>query len=90
MKIFVNEIEHPLPAGITAGTLRARCKPTADILIVNGFPADPGQALEDGDRVVLIRRGEVRQDSWRRPGCRIGRVPDRSGGRSSRLGVGRH
>ena len=31
----------------------------ADVLIVNGFPAAPGQPLLAGDRLVLIRRGAM-------------------------------
>ena len=59
MEIVVNEIRQDVPADSTAGTLRNRFKPDADVLIVNGFPAEPGQQLSDGDRLVLIRRGEV-------------------------------
>ncbi|TLM62797.1 MAG: sulfur carrier protein ThiS adenylyltransferase ThiF [Deltaproteobacteria bacterium] len=59
MKIVVNEREHDLPAGGTAGSVRDRLKPDADVLIVNGFPAEPGRELAAGDRLVLIRRGEV-------------------------------
>ncbi len=43
MLIFVNEIERDVPAGSSAGSVRDRFKPEADLLIVNGFPAEPGQ-----------------------------------------------
>jgi len=59
MLILVNEIERQVPCGSTAGDLRAQLKPDADVLIVNGFPAEHGQELRDGDRLVLIRRGAV-------------------------------
>jgi sulfur carrier protein ThiS adenylyltransferase len=59
MLVIVNEIERNVPSGSTAGDLRDQLKPDADVLIVNGFPAEPGQALRDGDRLVLIRRGAV-------------------------------
>jgi sulfur carrier protein ThiS adenylyltransferase len=59
MRLIVNEIEQDAPAGSSVGMLRDRLKPDADVLIVNGFPAEPGQSLHDGDRLVLIRRGEV-------------------------------
>lgn len=59
MKIVVNETEQTLSAGNTAGCARDRLKPDADVLIVNGFPAEPGQPLVDGDRLVLIRRGTI-------------------------------
>jgi sulfur carrier protein ThiS adenylyltransferase len=59
MRIIVNEIERDLAAGSTTGMIRDRIKPDADVLIVNGYPAEPGQSLADGDRLVLIRRGET-------------------------------
>jgi sulfur carrier protein ThiS adenylyltransferase len=59
MRLIVNEIEQDAPAGSSVGMLRDRLKPDADVLIVNGFPADSAQLLSDGDRLVLIRRGEV-------------------------------
>jgi sulfur carrier protein ThiS adenylyltransferase len=59
MIIVVNEIVRDLATGSSAGDLRDQLKPDADLLIVNGFPAAPGQVLLDGDRLVLIRRGEV-------------------------------
>jgi len=59
MRIIVNEIERDVTAGSTAGTIRSQLKAEADVLIVNGFPAEPGQVLAEGDRLVLIRRGEV-------------------------------
>src|SRR5512139_354073 len=58
MQIFVNERSHDTAADSTVGTVRAQCKADADVLIVNGYPADPDQTLVDGDRLVLIRRGE--------------------------------
>jgi sulfur carrier protein ThiS adenylyltransferase len=59
MKIIVNEIEHDISSGSTVGSVRDRFKPDADVLIVNGFPAEPAQLLAEGDRLILIRRGEV-------------------------------
>jgi sulfur carrier protein ThiS adenylyltransferase len=59
MRLIVNEIEQDAPAGSSVGMLRERLKPDADVLIVNGFPAEPAQSLQEGDRLVLIRRGEV-------------------------------
>lgn len=59
MKLTVNEIERDASAGSTVGKLRDLLKPDADVLIVNGFPAEPGQLLAEGDRLILIRRGEV-------------------------------
>jgi sulfur carrier protein ThiS adenylyltransferase len=59
MRIVVNEIDRDVPCGSTAGDLRDQLRPDADVLIVNGFPAAPGQPLLAGDRLVLIRRGAV-------------------------------
>ena len=53
--------EHPieLPAGMTLYELRDTHKPQADILVVNGFPVNEDQPLQDGDTVALILRGEI-------------------------------
>jgi sulfur carrier protein ThiS adenylyltransferase len=59
MQILVNERSIEVPAGMTLFALRGRYKPQADLLIVNGFPTPGDQPLVDGDRVALIRRGEV-------------------------------
>ena len=59
MQILVNERTIEVEAGTTLFGLRARYKPQADLLIVNGFPTPADQPLVDGDRVALIRRGEV-------------------------------
>ncbi|BCA78949.1 sulfur carrier protein ThiS adenylyltransferase ThiF [Desulfuromonas sp. AOP6] len=58
MTIYLNE--NPLEAGegITLYQLRDRYKPAADVLIVNGFALSSDRPLAEGDRVVLIRRGE--------------------------------
>lgn len=59
MQVHVNEISCEIPDGLTLFGLRARLKPDADILILNGAPVAEDQALCPGDTVVLIRRGEV-------------------------------
>ncbi len=59
MRIRVNERVRELPDGITLFAVRATCKPDADVLIVNGGPVTGDRTLTDGDRVVLITRGEV-------------------------------
>jgi sulfur carrier protein ThiS adenylyltransferase len=60
-KLFIQVNERPLEVsfGVTYGALRDRVKPGADVLIRNGFPCGADEMLQDGDRVVLIRRGEV-------------------------------
>jgi len=59
MRITINEQLQDATPGSTAGSVRDRFKPDADVLIVNGFPVEPGQPLAEDDRLVLIRRGEV-------------------------------
>ncbi|MBE0618230.1 MAG: sulfur carrier protein ThiS adenylyltransferase ThiF [Proteobacteria bacterium] len=59
MRIRVNERESEWPAGTTVDRVRSAAKPAADVWICNGFPATPETVLQDGDEVVLIRRGEV-------------------------------
>jgi sulfur carrier protein ThiS adenylyltransferase len=59
LKIFINEREARVVHGSTAGGLRDLIKPGADIIVVNGFPALAETLLREGDRVVLIRRGEI-------------------------------
>ena len=39
--------------------VRDRVKADADLLIVNGYPATGETRLSEGDRVVLIKRGEI-------------------------------
>jgi len=59
MQITVNEQNHTAQANETAGSIRDRIKTDADLIIVNGFPASAETVLNNGDQVVLIRRGEV-------------------------------
>lgn len=58
MKVLVNEIRRFVEPGTTLEDLRRRFKPSADILIKNGFPAEAGVELHEGDRVTLIVKGE--------------------------------
>lgn len=59
MRLQVNERTIEVVDGMTLFALRALYKPEADLLIVNGFPSPGDQPLAAGDRVALIRRGEV-------------------------------
>lgn len=59
MWLTVNEQPFDAEPGETAGSLRDRVKPGADIIVINGFPMGAATALEAGDTVSLIRRGEV-------------------------------
>jgi sulfur carrier protein ThiS adenylyltransferase len=57
--ILVNEQSMSISEGLTAGELRDRVKPNADVLVINGFPAQTDIHLKEGDKVVFIRRGEI-------------------------------
>ena len=59
MQIKVNEQNHTFEENISVGAVRDRIKADADLLIVNGFPASEEIPLHNGDRVILIRRGEI-------------------------------
>ncbi|MDH4130034.1 MAG: sulfur carrier protein ThiS adenylyltransferase ThiF [Spirochaetota bacterium] len=57
--IKVNEKRINFEKGITLHQLKERFKPNADILIYNGFPLDIDKAIEDGDEIIFIKRGEI-------------------------------
>ncbi len=58
IQIKVNEREVSLPLPLTLFQLRDRFKPSADLIILNGFPMESDQPLKQGDEIVLIKRGE--------------------------------
>ncbi len=58
MHIQLNERTIEIDAGTTLYRVRKEFRADADLVIHNGFPATKDVPLEDGDRVVLIRRGE--------------------------------
>lgn len=59
ISIVVNERPMSVAQGITVGEVRDTHKPRADVLVVNGFPAQPDNRLKEGDQVILLRRGET-------------------------------
>jgi sulfur carrier protein ThiS adenylyltransferase len=59
IKIFVNERLQSIPEKMTVGKLRNEKKPGADVIIVNGYPSDEEYILNEGDQVVLIKKGEI-------------------------------
>ncbi|MFM9145748.1 MAG: sulfur carrier protein ThiS adenylyltransferase ThiF [Phycisphaerales bacterium] len=59
MRITVNGRSTEMPAAADAAAVRARVKPGADLVIVNGAVVEGGHPVRDGDEVTLIRRGEV-------------------------------
>jgi len=59
MHVTVNEHSIEISPGTTLYALRDRMKPGADILVLNGGPVSHDAPLDDGDAVVLIKRGET-------------------------------
>lgn len=58
MFLSVNEKREKIRRGLTLGGIRDRYKPEADIIILNGFTSPHTTIPKDGDRIVLIKRGE--------------------------------
>lgn len=59
MQISINEIPCCIESGMTLAAVAHRHKPGADVLILNGFPADPTTELHEGDQLFVIKRGEI-------------------------------
>jgi sulfur carrier protein ThiS adenylyltransferase len=59
MNIYLNERPMEVEAGATLLQLRDQSKPAADVLIYNGAAVTEDIVLIDGDRINLIRRGEI-------------------------------
>ncbi|MGB2908532.1 MAG: sulfur carrier protein ThiS adenylyltransferase ThiF [Candidatus Aminicenantaceae bacterium] len=59
ISIRVNERILTITQGTSLGKVRDRVKPTADVLVVNGYPTVESYVLQDGDSLALIERGEV-------------------------------
>ena len=58
MKIYINEAEKEV-CKISAFEIRNEYKSDADIVIVNGFPIKEDLELNEGDKITLIKRGEI-------------------------------
>ncbi|MEN6627903.1 MAG: sulfur carrier protein ThiS adenylyltransferase ThiF [Candidatus Sumerlaeia bacterium] len=59
IQIYINEQPRRILSGLSLMELRDAFKPAADIMIHNGHPMQSDVELAEGDRVVLIRRGEI-------------------------------
>jgi len=55
----INEKEVIVSSEKTLWQLKAEFQPTADLVIYNGFPVTSDRLLEEGDEIVLIKKGEV-------------------------------
>ncbi|PLX91120.1 MAG: thiamine biosynthesis protein ThiF [Desulfuromonas sp.] len=59
MQVFLNEREITVPTGTTLKQLSSQQKADADLIILNGFPSNADPPLNESDRIVLIKRGEI-------------------------------
>ena len=59
IRIRVNEREAEFQENVTLGDIARLVKSDADVLIRNGFPGSSATRVDDGDEIVLIRKGEV-------------------------------
>lgn len=59
MKIFLNERPLEVDEGTSLYRLRDRFDPSADVLIVDGFPVTDDVILKEGNRVVFIKKGRM-------------------------------
>ncbi len=59
MKILVNEKPQEIATGSMVSDAARLYKNNADLFIRNGFPCGQDVKLEDGDRLVLIKKGEM-------------------------------
>lgn len=57
--IYINERSFELEKETTAFAVKDCVKPDADIIVLNGFIIKEDAPLKDGDRISLIRRGQV-------------------------------
>lgn len=59
IRIKVNEREISVSSDSTLVQLKYQFKPDADLTILNGFPSKSDQPLQQGDEIILIKRGET-------------------------------
>jgi sulfur carrier protein ThiS adenylyltransferase len=59
IRVNVNEREVSLSPLLTLLQLKNQFKPDADLIILNGFPVESDRPLKQGDRIVLIKKGET-------------------------------
>ena len=58
MQIYLNETPIKVKKHTCLFELRKQYKENADLLIVNGYPANTDQEINNGDHVIMIQRGE--------------------------------
>jgi sulfur carrier protein ThiS adenylyltransferase len=57
MKIYINESKVAVRGGTRVAELVKKHRPEADLCVLNGFPCLLEHTLEEGDRLVLIKKG---------------------------------
>jgi sulfur carrier protein ThiS adenylyltransferase len=58
IRITVNEKEVSIPSPLSLFHLKNQLKPSADVIIYNGFPVSSDCLLKEGDAIVFIKKGE--------------------------------
>ncbi|HUL38129.1 MAG TPA: sulfur carrier protein ThiS adenylyltransferase ThiF [Thermodesulfobacteriota bacterium] len=59
IRIKVNESQSSVPSNTTLLQLKSQFKPSADLVIYNGFPVDSDRPLLEGDEIVFIKKGKT-------------------------------
>lgn len=59
MKIFVNEVPKCVKDKICVYDVRNIYKKNSDVIVINGFPINENVDINEGDRITLIKRGEI-------------------------------
>ncbi|MEN8198796.1 MAG: sulfur carrier protein ThiS adenylyltransferase ThiF [Thermodesulfobacteriota bacterium] len=57
--LTVNEQSIPYRGEKSIKEIAAAVKPTADLFILNGYPAHAASKIDDGDTIALIKKGEM-------------------------------
>jgi sulfur carrier protein ThiS adenylyltransferase len=58
IRITVNEKEVSIPSPLSLFHLKDQLKPSADVIIYNGFPVSSDCLLKEGDAIIFIKKGE--------------------------------
>ncbi|HMK76454.1 MAG TPA: sulfur carrier protein ThiS adenylyltransferase ThiF [Thermodesulfobacteriota bacterium] len=59
IRITVNEKEVSILPPFSLFHLKVQLKPSADVVIYNGFPVTSDHPLKEGDEIVFIKKGEI-------------------------------
>ena len=59
IRITVNEKEVSILPPFSLFHLKVQLKPSADVVIYNGFPVTSDHLLKEGDEIVFIKKGEI-------------------------------